>query len=84
MNSRLPTPSRNRPRRQLAWLILLVLAALVALAARIDAAAAASITETADAAEAAEDPITLAIRYADEDLQMPPKHQLPAAGRYGR
>src|SRR5262249_51372385 len=46
--------SRNRPRRSLAWMIILILAALIALVARVDAAGAAN-----------DDDIDLAIRYAD-------------------
>jgi hypothetical protein len=44
--------SRNRPRRRLAWLIVLILLVLIALAARVDAAPGG-------------DPIDLARRFAD-------------------
>ena len=44
--------SRNRPRRSLAWLLVLILIVLIALAARVDAAPD-------------DDPIRLAVRYAD-------------------
>ncbi|HEY0480038.1 MAG TPA: hypothetical protein VGD37_21105, partial [Kofleriaceae bacterium] len=58
--------SRNRPRRRLAWLLLLILLALIALAARIDAAPRPEPSWLAAAGDDARD-----APVADEELDEP-------------